>query len=198
MAELAARSGVSVASIKFYIREGLLPAGSARSRTQADYDDTHVRRLRLIRVLREIGGLSVARIGEIVAVLDDPAVGLHDLLGTVQYAVSGAAEQSASAEAVELARGLGWHVAADSPALARLGAMLPVVRSLGIGTSVADLRPWAEAAMLVARREVTGVPDGASRDEQVEYVAAGTVVMGRVLAELRLLAQESVSSQLFG
>ena len=36
IAELSRRSGDSIPSIKFYLREGLLPAGTATGRNQAD------------------------------------------------------------------------------------------------------------------------------------------------------------------
>ena len=47
ISELAAVTGVTIPTIKFYLREGLLPSGVARAANQADYDETHVRRLRL-------------------------------------------------------------------------------------------------------------------------------------------------------
>ena len=51
MSQLCETSGVSVPSIKFYLREGLLPAGERTSATQAEYGPEHVERLRLIRAL---------------------------------------------------------------------------------------------------------------------------------------------------
>ena len=57
MAELATRSGLSVPTIKYYLREGLLPAGVATGATRAVYDETHVHRLRLIRALTDVAGI---------------------------------------------------------------------------------------------------------------------------------------------
>ncbi|MCE5290009.1 MAG: MerR family transcriptional regulator, partial [Nocardiaceae bacterium] len=57
MAELAARSGLSVATIKYYLREGLLHPGEAVGQTRTRYDDSHVRRLRLIRALTDVANL---------------------------------------------------------------------------------------------------------------------------------------------
>src|SRR5688572_7441677 len=71
LAELAARGGTSVATVKYYLREGLLPAGEAVSATRADYGETHVRRLRLVRALAGVGGLSLEQVREVLAVLDD-------------------------------------------------------------------------------------------------------------------------------
>jgi len=52
--ELAERAGVSIATIKFYIREGLLPPASKKTgRTMAFYDQAYLERLQLVRSLRE-------------------------------------------------------------------------------------------------------------------------------------------------
>ena len=51
--ELAEASGVSVASIKYYRREGILPPGERITTTRADYGQRHLERLRLVGVLRE-------------------------------------------------------------------------------------------------------------------------------------------------
>ena len=42
ISELADAGDVSVATVKYYLREGVLPPGRAISRTQADYDASHV------------------------------------------------------------------------------------------------------------------------------------------------------------
>ena len=42
--ELSERAGVSTASIKYYLREGLVPAGEAVHATRAQYSDRHVSR----------------------------------------------------------------------------------------------------------------------------------------------------------
>ena len=60
MSELSRRSGASVTTIKYYLREGLLPAGRQTAATQAEYDEQHLRRLRLIRALTGVRGLSVS------------------------------------------------------------------------------------------------------------------------------------------
>jgi len=52
--ELAERAGVSVATIKYYIREGLLPPPPVKTgRTMGYYDLAYLDRLRLVRRLRE-------------------------------------------------------------------------------------------------------------------------------------------------
>jgi hypothetical protein len=55
LSELSERSGVSIATIKYYLREGLLAPGRRVSATTADYDESHLRRLRLVRALIQSG-----------------------------------------------------------------------------------------------------------------------------------------------
>jgi DNA-binding transcriptional MerR regulator len=59
------RSGVPVATIKYYRREGLLPEGRALNPTAVEYGDEHIQRLWLIRSLIQLGGPSVARTREV-------------------------------------------------------------------------------------------------------------------------------------
>ncbi|NBH07914.1 MerR family transcriptional regulator, partial [Amycolatopsis sp. SID8362] len=70
MAELSAETGVPVATVKYYLREGLLPAGRRVGPNQAQYTPEHVKRLRLVCALREIGGLSLAEVADVLGVLD--------------------------------------------------------------------------------------------------------------------------------
>ena len=53
MGELAEASGVPAATIKHYLREGLLPGGQKTSRNMAYYPPEHVDRIRLIKQLQE-------------------------------------------------------------------------------------------------------------------------------------------------
>ncbi|MGI4879221.1 MAG: MerR family transcriptional regulator [Janthinobacterium lividum] len=53
MRELEARSGVGRETIRFYIREGLLPEPARAARNSASYSETHVTRLVAIKRLQE-------------------------------------------------------------------------------------------------------------------------------------------------
>ena len=52
ISEVAERSGVPIATIKFYIREGLLPRPRTAGRTIGRYDAAFMVRLEVIRELR--------------------------------------------------------------------------------------------------------------------------------------------------
>ncbi len=70
ISELSERTGVSIPTLKFYLREGLLRPGTLTAPNQAGYDDSHVRRARLVRALREVAHLSIAQIAAITGALD--------------------------------------------------------------------------------------------------------------------------------
>ncbi|WP_092536417.1 MerR family transcriptional regulator [Amycolatopsis arida] len=59
-------SGVSIPTIKFYLREQLLAPGRLEAPNQAHYDREHLHQLRLIRALIDVGGLSVAATGDVL------------------------------------------------------------------------------------------------------------------------------------
>jgi DNA-binding transcriptional MerR regulator len=68
MRELEKQTGIGRETIRFYIREGLLPEPSRTSRNSASYSDDHVTRLRAIKRLQEERFLPLAVIRSL---LDD-------------------------------------------------------------------------------------------------------------------------------
>jgi DNA-binding transcriptional MerR regulator len=203
ISELARQSGLPVATIKFYLREGLLPPGTPISRTQAEYSDSHLERLRLIRALRDIADLPVATVGTVLAAVDDEQLPLLDLLGVTQTAVAGSkGSASATAAGLELAgqllADLDWTLTEDSPLVDSLARVLDVLQGEGEPVDAESLRPWADAARAVAEVEMDHIPVEAPRAEAAHTVAVGTVIYGELLAQLRLAAQEAVSLARFG
>ncbi len=66
MRELESRSGVGRETIRFYIREGLLPEPARAARNSASYNDAHVARLAVIKRLQEERFLPLAVIRRIL------------------------------------------------------------------------------------------------------------------------------------
>lgn len=212
MAELSRRSGVPVATIKYYQREGLLPPGTPTAATRAAYDEVHLRRLGLIRTLLEIGGVPIAVIGRILAAVDDQSVSLHDMLGTVQYSLGphlappadgDAGWQAASRYVDDLIGELGWEVSPHAPARALLAGALAALHRAGAAPPGSGLRHYAEllgalAAEEVASLEVSspaGAPGETDRVALSEAAVAGIVLFERVIIALRRLAQEDASAR---
>src|SRR3990170_4674837 len=129
--ELSLSSGVSLPTIKYYLREGLLPAGDLVSKNQAHYGDAHLRRLRLIRALIDIGGLTIAAVRNVLAAADAPDETVRKILYTAQESISGEPDlprDEAWAEAernvAELVERRGWQVKPESRAWQTVVAVL--------------------------------------------------------------------------
>ncbi|MFB7867528.1 MULTISPECIES: MerR family transcriptional regulator [unclassified Streptomyces] len=206
--ELSRRTGVSVPTIKYYVREGLLPAGQLTSPNQASYDEAHVRRLRLIRALLDVGGLSVAGVREVVAAVDDSERPLHDMLGAAADNVvpryQGAGDEpgealvGARAAVVDLIARRGWHTDPEGPAAEALAVALAALENVGHGGFVEVLDAYAEAAERVARTDLDYVARNVVREELVESVVVGIVLGDAMFGALRRLAHADASGKVFG
>ncbi|MEW1904687.1 MULTISPECIES: MerR family transcriptional regulator [unclassified Streptomyces] len=205
--ELSRRTGVSVPTIKFYVREGLLPAGELTSPNQASYGETHVRRLRLIRALLDVGGLSVAGIREVIVAIDDSERPLHMVLGEAANRMvpryergdeDGAGIAEARKRVAELIEARGWHTYEGNPAAEALATAIAALDDLGHGRFVEVLDAYADAAERVARADLEYVAHQVAREEVVESVVVGTVVGDAVFAAMRRIAHVEESGRVFG
>jgi DNA-binding transcriptional MerR regulator len=203
--ELSRRTGVPVPTVKYYVREGLLPAGQLTSPNQASYDETHERRLRLIRALLDVGGLKVAAIRDVLAVVDDPARPVHGILGEATNSIikrygeeSDDEAVAARAEVDALIARRHWQVDRDNPAADALAAALAALGRLGHGGFSQVLDDYADAAQTVARADLGYVQGRAAMDDLVESVVIGTVLGDAVLMALRRLAQVDESARTYG
>ena len=205
ISELSDRSGLTVQTIKFYIREGLLPKGSTVSATRSEYDGRHLERLRLISALREVGDMPLAAIQEIIGAVEDDRVGMHELFATTQHAVGphDAAPHDphwrAAREDVDaLVRELGWQAGDRAPARDLLAHAFVALRRLGFPITLKDLRPYVKAAAEVAEHEIGRVAEGAPRARTVHSLLVSTILYEQVLTSLHRLAQEDASARRFG
>ncbi|QGG39994.1 MerR family transcriptional regulator [Aeromicrobium yanjiei] len=197
ISELARRGGVTTATAKYYLREGLLPPGRLTSATQAQYDEPHVQRLRLTRALLA-SGLSVATAREVLGHLDSPADGPLDLLAEVQTTLTPVEGPVDRERVTALLRRWGWNtdVALDGP-VAALASALDVAEAAGFTIGPELLDGYAAAAHEVAELDIAGVPTTSSEDA-VQHVVLGTILLEPVLLALRRLAQADVSARRFG
>lgn len=214
ISELSRRSGVPVSSIKFYLREGVLPAGTPLARNQADYGERHLERLALIRALREVAALAFEGIARVTRELDRAlAEGWDtraDPVGEALRAIHappprerGAAERAEHeklrAEVRALLRGLSWttgeerHFFADEIA----DALVQVRRYLFPDYPVAALGPLARVAWLLSEVEFENAPGGArvplrARGDDIaeptRRAILSTVLFERIFGSLRRCA----------
>jgi DNA-binding transcriptional MerR regulator len=192
ISEVAERTGVPIATIKFYIREGLLPRPRTAGRTIGRYDAAFVNRLELIREarnrfrlsLREIAGL-LAEVGPAASLTElelrllsreridgaiDPTTAQPPLSADRLSERSGlVAEDIAEA----IASGLLTPVKVDGAVVyaerdARIAEVVGALRSSGynhhLGFAVSDLQRYVEALRTLVVREVEQFDNPALRD----------------------------------
>src|SRR5260370_6459818 len=203
IAELSRDSGVPVPTIKYYVREGLLPPGELTSPNQAQYNDAHLRRLKLIRALCAVGGLAAAARRDLRAGAGSRATSTHEALGAAQYVTtprygyqaSDAARKASVRQADELIRRRGWQVRPDSPARELLTGVLAALRDLGQDDMLALPDVYAGPAEQIAAADLAVIHKRESLDSKLEGVIIGTVFGDTLLAALRRLAEEDASGR---
>lgn len=197
VSELVRRTDVSTATVKYYLREGLLPPGRPTSATQSEYDESHVARLKLIRALVEVGGLSLAAVRSVLAALDAGPSGIAEAVGAAHSALGPVATRPArpvdESRAYALVSGLGWRVDPQAAALHQLDAALAALDEVGMVPAPERLHTYADAALAVATADVADIPAEWGTDA-VPFVVLGTVLYEPVLLALRRLAQTHVSA----
>lgn len=192
ISELAERSGVPVATLKFYIREGMLPRGVVSTPTSADYGDDHLARLRLIEALAEVRGLPLAKVRDILAIIDAPADGAPgdpiDTMGEAVAAlppyVEAGADHPRARAALET---IGFAYDPDYAAVAQLDSAIRAVEGAGLPWDDEVLRRYARAMTDVAGQELAPVPHMAPADA-IAYAVLGTALFEPVMLALRRLA----------
>lgn len=199
ISELSGRTGVSIPTLKYYLREGLLHPGEAQSATRASYDDTHVERVRLVRTLIEVGRLSIERVREVVDALEHPPASRHQLLGVAHEALRPhPAPEPPTTEAADRVRALGVPDCDDSRASTQLAQALAAAAAGGWAVDESTLRVWHRAMHAVAETDVAEELGGMAPGDALRHAIVGTVLTDPVLLALRRVAQEAVSAERFG
>lgn len=205
--ELAARSGVTLSTVKYYLREGLVPPGVPVTATTSEYDDSHVARVRLVRALADSAGLRVADVARVLAVLDDVAGPWPEVLARAHRAATrggpGGPQRgpgSRTPRADRLVRSQGWRVRGSSSLRLDLEEALQRAEAAGLRLGSETLDRYAEAAHTLAEidlAEVVGTRGAAPAEaaRQARLFVAGLVVTEPVVTALRRLAQEDVSNR---
>lgn len=210
LAELSRRSGVSTATIKYYLREGLLPPGRQVNTTTAEYDDEHLRRLRLVRAMIQVGRLPVATVREVLGHVDDDSLGRTIRLGAALWALPQVPEpdeddeyvRAAHREVGALLTTLGWTNAKAlttiSPAYRSLVVGVAAFRRLGYDWGAELLAPYARLMHQAAVLDLDFVETHPSEAEKVETAVLGAILNEPVLRALHRLAQEEESARRYG
>lgn len=206
IAELGRTCGASTPAIKHHIREGLLPAGRLTSSDQARHTEDHAHRLRLVRAPLELGGLSVAKVRAIVAVLDDeagspsrgrPVVGLD-----AREVVASPAPQDGSLANLAAAPGTlamvdalterrGWHAPSDGAEFARVVKIPDALGELDPHHFADPLDAYAEAAERAAAADTELLHSAVGGTGPAERSVVAAVLGDELLSALRRLTRST-------
>lgn len=204
VSELVRRSAVPLATVKYYLREGLLHPGQRRSARSADYDDSHVRRLALLRILREVGGIPVGRLRALVEATEDTRLSVHDMFARATEALAptprpaGPHHDEAARLAERLVTQTGWSdIRPESLNRKNLVGVIEVLAEREAGVDERGLAFYAGVADRIGQAEIASLDKAKDRVDLLEDMVVGTVVYGELLSVLRRLAEEHHSAQRF-
>jgi DNA-binding transcriptional MerR regulator len=210
LAELSERSGVSVATIKYYLRERLLRPGHQVNTTTSEYDEEHLRRLRLVRAMIQVGRVPVATVREVLGHVDDDSLGRTIRLGAAMWALPQVREPDEDDEYVRAAHQevdrlldlLGWENAKQlstiSPAYRSLVVSVAAFRRIGYGWGAELLAPYAELMHRTAVLDLDNMETHPSEEEQIEFAILGAIINEPILQSLHRLAQEEETTRRYG
>ncbi|MFF9022687.1 MerR family transcriptional regulator [Streptomyces eurythermus] len=210
LAELSRHSGVSTATIKYYLREGLLPPGRQINATTAEYGEEHLRRLRLVRAMIQVGRLPVSTVREVLGHVDDDSLGRSIRLGAALWALPQVPEpgeddeyvRAAHREVAALLDRLGWQNAklltTISPAYRSLVVALAALRRLGYDWGAERLAPYAELMHRTAVLDLDNLEAQPSEAERVETAVLAAILNEPLLRALHRLAQEEETARRYG
>lgn len=201
---LSARTGVPVATIKYYVREGLMAGGERTGHNQVSYGEEHVRRLRLVRAMVETGSLPIAKVREVLAEVEDPSRDLDSALGVASRALSShrvpddAPDDAHLATALEIMRRRGWdRIPPEHGYVHALADVIARLDYFGI-SDLAELEDrYARAAEQVAEADIRLLLLRGDREEILETMIVGTVLGDALFEVLRRIAQIEISGREF-
>lgn len=198
MAELACRSQLSVPTIKYYLREGLLQPGRRTNVNQAVYDQGHLDRLRLIRALTSVAGLPLSTVRDVVEAVSGQASEV-DAMAVIQDTLIGDVDVDDTAASAILDRAItarGWRCETSSPAYRSAVSAVALLSAEDLTPILDRLDSYVEAAESVGRIDLEAIGDADSPEERIRGVVLGSVLRRPLLDALVLLAQQHFAQNL--
>lgn len=196
LAELSERSGLSIPTIKYYIREKLLPAGRITARNQAVYDETHLHRLVIIRSLSEVARLSLQQTRAVLGVMDDAPDDLLAAMTAVMTALppsipvprsAGGSPRTEAALARILESGT---ERADYHGFPQLRAALETAEAAGLPFDADSIAAMFQHIQGIAQIEISAALNAPTDQEAVATTVLGSILGEPVIAGLRRIARE--------
>ncbi|MBV8347845.1 MAG: MerR family transcriptional regulator [Mycolicibacterium sp.] len=187
---------MSVPTVKYYIREGMLAPGDPAGPRRATYNDSHVQRIRLIQALTGPAGLSLSEVKAILQIIDEPTSSLIDPLAAATRVLADAAGADINADERSYPRAqqaVGWlgePYRAEPPTAALLEKALQAVETAGFQLDPNQFAVYGKHMLAIAASEIANMPSDPV--EAVQYAVLGTVLFEPVLTAIRRLAHQSL------
>jgi DNA-binding transcriptional MerR regulator len=189
--------------VKYYQREGLVPDGVRSAPNQVEYDEAHVKRVRLIRALLETGGLSIAATKDVIRALDTDGAPLAETFGVAAYAMStprtteSVPSMQSRERVMRLARAEGWAFTDDNPGIDNAARALDGLKAIDFDAPDDYLVAYASAAATAASADLHALTTLTNPDQVAELMVVGTVLGDPLFAGLRRIAHENATHMLY-
>ena len=203
ISELSDRASVPVATVEYYQRERLISHPSERH----GYSPEDLRRLRLVRVLVEVGGLNPDQVRDLLGAMAGGTRTPHETFGMVLRTLEGTPSASLADvdptedEALVLARRVadrhGWTVDQDTASWRTLVKLLRTLHWLDDADTAVVVEAYAAAADRMTGAEIGVLGLYADEDALVERLVLWTVFGDPLLAALRRIARQHTSGTVF-
>ncbi|MFJ3583473.1 MerR family transcriptional regulator [Streptomyces sp. NPDC090127] len=190
LASLSRRTKVPVRTLRSYQDLELLP-------TVPEYDESHVRRVALVKALLNVGGLSHAEVRRLVRHVEEERPPAKEMLRLTQHALptpgSASPDQEwewAQARVSGLIRGRGWQVGPDNPAWQTLCQVAIACKSLDQQDIPRLFPAYAENLERIARLEMQILSEQDDPESAATRLVTVTALGDIALSALRRLAHE--------
>ena len=194
-------------TIKFYIREGLLPAGQRTSRNQASYDAQHLERLVLIRTLQD-AGLRLEVIARALRAADNAkehfvtaAIDALERPVAARPPDDSPEERAAEALLMKVVRKRGWLVTPQDVCVRdAVNALITIDKHfIQDEARPEELEVYVDAVEQIAKLEIADVAKPKSSSEAaLRYAILGTVLMEPLILSLRRMAHVARTRKALG
>ncbi|MGW6567510.1 MerR family transcriptional regulator [Streptomyces sp. NPDC054975] len=190
LAALSRRTKVPVRTLRSYQELDLLP-------TLSEYDESHVRRVALVKTLLNVGRLSHAEVRRLVRHLEEERPPVGELLRLTQYALptpgSASPDQEwewAQAKVSGLIHDWGWQVSPDNPAWQTLCQVAIACKSLDHQDIPLLFPAYAENLERIARLEMQILSEQGDAESAAARLVTVTALGDVALSAMRRLAHE--------
>ena len=205
ISELCERASVPIATVEYYQREHLIDLPSEKR----GYRPQDVRRLRLVRVLVEVGGLTPRDVRALFKDMSDARRTPHKTFGLVLRTLEGTAADAAPDTdadqvddgAVALARRLaerhGWQMDAQEASWAGLVKLLRMLLWLDDANAEWVVDAYASAAEQITDAELQVLGLYADEEALIERLVLWTVFGDPLMASLHRISRLHGSRRVF-